>query len=795
MISRICIPAFAALCLLTATAAAQSDLPGFEQGPSLPTVLKHRGKIERTSPVDPLQRAGRYEAYKIPLYRENTYTIRVDGLSPDLKMALRLRIENDRGEAIATSQFKMVFHPDGSLAEPEFDPALPLEKVIESGVWGEVSFVPPVSGEYRILVIGAAGKTGEFELTVTPSHQPVVLNLQDMTTELVGDILVSTPPLPDFVDPHGGSRAASGFEHGYVERRFELLNRSTKAAHQVTLLLPAASGDGGHQRNMGLRLRKTVNLEPGEKQTVSIYQPVRIGLAGGDLSVIVDGVAKDVPYQNLSQPLGRFGRGESSIPHLLASPDLAGSVAQNAPDLGALPAMLPVAPELRDDYFGAASKRSIPGLKAGVGDVASLRGVQPLIYTSRSKFLGCRSWLGYSSYDGIVFSAKELNDLPPDMKLSLWEYVECGGTLVIAGKAAVADHWRPAKSSAAGWTVYEPGFGRCVVTEKPEPKEWTEGQWRELGTMWVRSFRAWNHLGDANRGHADFPVVENQAIPIRGLFLFMFAFVILIGPVNFFWLSRAGKRHWMLWTVPVFSLLTTGLLFGYLALTEGVRPHFRGMGITVIDENTQRASSIGWLGYYSPGSGRTLHFAMDTELSPFLDPMWEDRRYYGRGGRQEVRSLSMDQTTQQDLEGEWIVPKVPLHFMVRRNEKRLERLPIRRDGNRLIAVNGLKADIKKLMVCDRDGTYYVASNISAGAEAVLERDTVPDDLKPLSLHEKFGESWLEVGRQLAIPHNFALRPGSYLASFDDLPFLEPGIDNVQSRKAESHVLGILKETP
>ena len=63
------------------------------------------------------------------------------------------------------------------------------------------------------------------------------------------------------------------------------------------------------------------------------------------------------------------------------------------------------------------------------------------------------------------------------------------------------------------------------------------------------------------------------------------------------------------------------------------------------------------------------------------------------------------------------------------------------------------------------------------------------------LDSLFGQSWIGAAQQLEREPENWLRPGTYLAVTDELPFLEPGLQATQSRTVRSLVYGILKEAP
>src|SRR5205823_12860439 len=108
----------------------------------------------------------------------------------------------------------------------------------------------------------------------------------------------------------------------------------------------------------------------------------------------------------------------------------------------------------------------------------------------------------------------------------------------------------------------------------------------------------------------------------------------VIGPVNISLLSRWKRRIWLLWTVPLLSGFTVLAVFGYMLLSEGWSRHLRIETITVLDESTLRAATVGWTAFYSPVTpGDGLHFSYDTEVTLQGDAGEMEDIYYGRGHR------------------------------------------------------------------------------------------------------------------------------------------------------------------
>ncbi len=730
------------------------------------------GRLSSKDPVDKTRPNTYQQAQTVKLKAGLEYIIELRRTNPADLFDPYLRLEDDKGT--------MLLEDDDSGGNQN----------------SRIIFTAPADGTYRLVVLSfGAHQEGNYELTVLgrpPGLPPPGVGMS--VTNIVrptefGDITITPVPQPQYVGGSGTDRVA----HGYLEYRFEIENQSAKDARRVTLTMPSNAYRYGNQGAFLRSITKTVEVAPEATLQVSLMQP-DVPIAGANVAVKIDGKPQDREIQlNLKRNQNTASRGfsgHSTSPPggedgriaILASPDLASVVVANLykSSVGA-PPVSGSGTNTAGTFFEKGSPHN--------GKAFHYRMIHST-YSADSDSLGTRSWLGFSPYDGVVLSSRTVNAMPAESRAALWQYVECGGTLVVPGKAKVPDTWKFAPTDVKGCTTASPGFGRCLVFENVNLASWSPDDWKLIAEMWDDSRRAWDQVTSVTDANLNFPVVENLGIPIRGLFTFMFVFVVVIGPLNLFWLSRTNRRMWMLWTVPAISLLTTGLMFAYMALSEGWHAHVRGQALTVLDESSQRASSIGSLGYYSPTTSRGLHFSADTELTPHLH--MDYGRYRGNSGS----ALSIDWTNDQHFDSGWITPKVPLHMMVRRGEKRLERLPARREGDDIVVVNGLKADIKNLKYADKAGDIYTGESIAAGAEARLKKSGDKIAASPTPLSEKFGKSssWRSLAEQVRTSNDF-LHPGTYIAVMDDLPFVDQGLKDTQSRKMQTIVYGISKDAP
>lgn len=723
-----------------------------KQDESKTEVLREAGELLKTDPLDPVRgRSTYFKAYSVKMSPGKTYVIRLFDQNGNANMDPYLRLEDSAGRNLAMDD-------DG-----------------EGNLNSRIEHNPMREETYKIIATTLGGpRTGKFLLTVDayppgrvpPSGRSGGVGVSMNTGQWVNpappikhrDVEVSCMTWGQSVNP--GSNVDT---HGYIEFRFFIDNRSNDT-HRITLTLPRRGG--GHFNGLYVAaLRKSVDVAAGASVQVSLFQPdLPMVFVGAGAELEIDGRPAPQPVSTNAH----FNRGARS----------------NAVRFfGGGPTSTPSASFMTmQSMYGALSLQQ--------NKIAGTAATQLLMQTGPEKIdQWSNQWLGYTSFDCVILAGDKLQAAPEDVRTALWQFVECGGTLLIVGSYNLPPSWELTKFEFAGLSGYFPGFGQCLVL-KESPEKWLPEQWQAVNDMWSSSRAAWHQITSPNEANRAFPIVEDLSIPVRGLFVVMVVFVLLIGPVNVYWLGRAKRRLWLLWTVPAFALLTCLMLIGYMVATEGWYGHARSESITILDEHAQRAATIGWIGYYCPTTpAGGLRFGLDTELTP------HDNFRHVRSGSRAAQPCSIDWTNDQHLTDGWVTAKIPVHFMVRRNEARLERLTARAnpDGTRSV-INGLGAPIQSLWVARLDGVIVGARDIAAGANATLTPTDLPaagGDLGTAS--DLFARNWVHQAEEMAKKPADYLRPGTYLAVLDDAPFLDQGLRQTQSRRARSIVFGIMKE--
>jgi hypothetical protein len=230
-------------------------------------------------------------------------------------------------------------------------------------------------------------------------------------------------------------------------------------------------------------------------------------------------------------------------------------------------------------------------------------------------------------------------------------------------------------------------------------------------------------------------------------------------------------------------LLTCAAVVAYMTLTDDWEGTVRAEGLTILDENAQRATTIGWLALFSPQTpGDGLRFSRDTELSPHVDG--------SSNGSHASRAI--DWSTDQHLTSGWLTARIPAHFLVRTTEERPEHLALdRRADGSLAVTNALGAAIRTMWFADGDGAVYTADALPAEGTTVLQRTDRRAAGAASRLREAFGREWLSLVDELAAAPQDYLRPGCYIAVLDAAPFIAQGLASATPRRCRSVVFGIM----
>jgi hypothetical protein len=193
--------------------------------------------------------------------------------------------------------------------------------------------------------------------------------------------------------------------------------------------------------------------------------------------------------------------------------------------------------------------------------------------------------------------------------------------------------WAPAGATGAPYTdnttmpleppfqIRRVGFGRVAALAEPELFGAQDPRWdwllRQIGGnhfLWGTRHGFLPNAG--TNAFWDFLVPGVGAAPVKSYLAMITVFGILIGPVNYWLLRRAGRLSMLLLTVPIGALLITCGLFTYALLVDGLGTKVYLRSFTRIDPELGMATSWSRQCYYAgmaPANG--LRFSDTTAVT------------------------------------------------------------------------------------------------------------------------------------------------------------------------------------
>lgn len=564
-------------------------------------------------------------------------------------------------------------------------------------------------------------------------------------------------------------------KHGYIEYGFSVSNISPTDYHQVTLVFPDTKYSSRYGHYMQ-RLQRSQVIAPSSTARMSIFCP-NLPIYGRNITVYIDG--------------------ERQADHIVFSPISHGGSPYNP----RFPVCILLTRGVPDVFEKTASFSIDKSIEIKTKAIPTPTGSHTSKKQKFYKFFRAETpvtewsphWLSYSRYDCIVLGAEDVGLVPPAVLTALWHYTECGGIVVVLDKITIPDPWTDFYVEEGGIPHYNVGFGQCYLYHDVSESE-LDQFWKQVNTSWTRTTQALALIKSPRQANDLLPVVAELSISIRGFSLLLLSFVIIIGPLNIFILSRKKRRIWLLWTVPAISIAITSSVIVYSFLSEGWRGTVRAKTLTILDQKNHRATTIGWSAYYSPLTPRNgLHFDYNTELTLQCS------------GMRTVRHHELDWNDGQNLSQGWMVARVPSHFIVRKSDVRRERIIFKapKPGSATM-VNGLGAYIKHIYVVDHRGLCYQADNIKVGEKRTLKESTrlsgsppSRSTLRTFFTSEQKGKGadskyWLQnIEKMEQTPREY-LHPGTYIAVINDSPFVEKALQHTKTSNLQAVIYGILE---
>ncbi len=373
------------------------------------------------------------------------------------------------------------------------------------------------------------------------------------------------------------------------------------------------------------------------------------------------------------------------------------------------------------------------------------------------------------------------------------------------------------------------GLGHLVAFAKEDPFEHAQPIWNWLldsvpkdNWMWFR--RNGMSLQRNNREYGNWLIPDIGKAPVFAFLVMISVFVIVIGPINHFVLSRKRRLILLLVTVPLGAGVVTIGLFGYALFHDGLETRARLRSYTHIDQRIGHVISLSRQTYYagiSPSGG--LVFPRDSTV---YQVEHEHFRSYAR--RPSPYAITMGE--KQVLRRGYVASRTMAQFMVTRSAPTTAQLEIDESPDSPPTItNRLGTQLQELLLRDGEGRYFHGQSIVEGDRATLQainlgsatdafqailRDHIPDYPEGFEPDRSTASPWFSVGprnwgsaadaslpdpsfrfglmernlrRTLLSENKLQLEPNSYVAVVPSSPEVPLGVARLREQ-ASLHVI-------
>ena len=357
---------------------------------------------------------------------------------------------------------------------------------------------------------------------------------------------------------------------------------------------------------------------------------------------------------------------------------------------------------------------------------------------------------GYRGGSGTTYAENRFTRWGADALPDRWQGYPSWITVLVtpAGERALSEAQRGALSD---WST---AGGALFVTSTEQIPRWqaigAQVQIVAASALGKRIVAVWNQSGRTNESA---PVPGTNAVPVYGFVTIAVLFAILVGPANLWWCARHGRRHLMLVTTPILSLVASVILLAYGILADGFTVRRSAVQVVALDQTTGRASV--WTGMtlfagLPPSSitldGQALLVPLDPgdgrhNDSPAVDLLWTDAEQLARGG--------------------WIPARANRHLGVGLVGAEKRRLAFTSSGIAWSVANGFDHPLTALQWIDGNGApWHLEHPLAPGQSAELKAGVTSPVHPPLKRLPPSAEQAIA-----AIMSPESTTPGAYVATF------------------------------
>ncbi|MGI8906335.1 MAG: hypothetical protein ACR2IE_07585 [Candidatus Sumerlaeaceae bacterium] len=293
------------------------------------------------------------------------------------------------------------------------------------------------------------------------------------------------------------------------------------------------------------------------------------------------------------------------------------------------------------------------------------------------------NWMCYAPFHSVFIRQTALGRLPQSEQDAMMRWVQSGGFLSVYG----AD-----KDSTESL-----GLG-VLERRKDSPINLTGG---DFPSEWRRTEQLWQQFYGTSGGESNFPYMVQKPGGRTGAFFIATLFLVLAGPINYFYYKRKGRIRMLMISLPAISLGFCTLITGYFIGTQGFARRGGTVSVATLNERLDQgfafARSTLYSGLYPLGGFR---FKPETVFLPV----------------RSADNYEIDMTNGTLLSSGLFQPSTNFHYFTASPFHTRERLIW--DPQASTVINGFEKALEGVIV-ETGGRYFAGGKVPAGGKVTL----------------------------------------------------------------------------
>ncbi len=338
-------------------------------------------------------------------------------------------------------------------------------------------------------------------------------------------------------------------------------------------------------------------------------------------------------------------------------------------------------------------------------------------------------WRIYSGFNAMLISLDEWRKTPATSQKTIQRWVEQGGQLTICDSTSSLTTSQlfnvttePAELKHKGSTALGMGtiqFYQLNSTSSIKNKADLVMSMSDLADN-TQSTQLAN--GRTSHDWSLYRLLGDKASFVEFFVIILVLFALIVGPVNFFYFAKKGKRHRLFITTPAISIIASLLMIALILMIDGINGKGARVALVEVDPANHQfiiqQDQCLRAGVLVEARGE---IAEDVFISPIKMPVSEWTRVSSMN-ESSLRLKYADSENGKQLSGDWLLSRSDLGFYLEQQMPTRAKVELSHNNGQPAATSSFDKVLNEFCYRDADGQVWWAKSLAPGQLTQLTKD-------------------------------------------------------------------------